>query len=51
MHNDARNDELDLVYLQHDYANEMRDAWQLLGERLSILTTNEGEDIAQVGNV
>jgi len=44
--NHARSDKLDRVYLQHDYANEMEDAWRLLGERLAILTSHEYEDVA-----
>lgn len=46
--NHARTDKLDRVYLQHDYANEMRDAWQLLGNRLSSLTSNGAAGVADV---
>lgn len=43
--NHARTDKLDRVYLQHDYASEMTDAWRLLGERLAMLTSNENEGV------
>jgi integrase len=43
--NHARTDRLDRVYLQHDYASEMKAAWQLLGERIAILTDNEGKGV------
>lgn len=36
--NHARTDKLDRVYLQHDYASEMAQAWQSLGRRLDDLT-------------
>jgi integrase len=42
--NHARTDKLDRVYLQHDYAGEMGDAWRVLGERLARLTGNERKD-------
>ena len=42
--NHARSDKLDRVYLQHNYANEMKAAWQLLGERLAILSSGEGNE-------
>ena len=32
-------------YLHHDYANEKRDAWRLLGERLEILTNPDAEEV------
>lgn len=48
--NHARSDKLDRVYLQHDYASEMEDAWRLLGERLAILTSHECEDVSLVEN-
>lgn len=44
--NHARTDKLDRVYLQHDYASEMKAAWQLLGERIATVTRNEIEDVA-----
>jgi integrase len=39
--NHARTDKLDRVYLQHDYATEMANAWRLLGQRITLLTSNE----------
>jgi integrase len=49
--NHARTDKLDRVYLQHDYAEEMKSAWALLGERLVILASGEREDVVHPGNI
>ena len=35
-------------YLHHDYANEKRDAWRLLGERLETLTNSDADDIEPI---
>lgn len=32
-------------YLHHDYAEEMTEAWKLLGDRLDLLTTGKGKNI------
>lgn len=45
--NHARTDKLDRVYLRHDYANEMKAAWQLLGERIAALTSTEDSDVPE----
>lgn len=37
--NHARSEKLDRIYLQHDYSNEMREAWRILGNRLELLAT------------
>lgn len=36
------------IYLRHDYANEMREAWRLLGERLEMLTRTDAGNVVAV---
>jgi integrase len=36
--NHAVADKLTRIYMQHDYADEMAEAWRLLGDRLTVLT-------------
>ncbi|NWB99613.1 tyrosine-type recombinase/integrase [Pseudomonas gingeri] len=38
-------------YLHHDYANEKRDAWRLLGERLEMLTNPNADDVVPIKRV
>jgi integrase len=37
------------IYLRHDYKDEMREAWRLLGERLDLLTSPETSNVVPLG--
>ena len=36
--NHAEENKIKRIYQRHNYENEMREAWRLLGERLDLLT-------------
>ncbi len=40
--NHTEENKVKRIYQRHSYENEMRQAWALLGERLELLTSNEG---------
>lgn len=38
------------TYLRHNYENEKREAWRLLGERLELLTNTQAKNVAIIPN-
>ena len=43
--NHVEQNRMKRVYQRHDYATEMKQAWQLLGDRLELLTREDADNV------
>lgn len=47
--NHTETNKIKRIYQRHNYANEMREAWRLLGERLNLLCRMDSDNVISIG--